>query len=685
MPLERRLQIWLYGLIFLSTFLLAIVDHDSPWPLTMLGVIPLSWLFADYLGWTRFFTGFVANCTAVCGFVYFVIDIQQSGPSQYLPPVINLLMILVMVLLLQEKQRRRYWFLLTLSIMQVMIAAAMNLHTLFSLLLFAYVGIAIKVLSLMTLWSETLRWSQPSAPTPAAPVAPASPEKTPAAPAAAVPATAVPATAVPATAVEALHAGLWRPIAMSAFATAAFALFLHNVSPRLQGDQLSGANNRRKLVGLSREMSLNDMNRILLSDELAMRVNFTNAASGQIYQVAGDLYMRGTAYQRYATATPGRWEPPIMLELRQPPTVDSLVNAVEQDIWLEPTPTATLFAIGPVFRTADTANEIQIDPRTQELIRLSPPSPQIRTRWQYRLGTTGLTSSRQLPLTPDPRFRDRLQMGNYYQEVRDCQFFDRRRFPRIAAIAEEALRAADALGGDTIRKTRVLEAHFLQSDRYSYSLTPPRNTTPERDPIESFVADTRTGHCQYFATALALMLRSQRIPARVVSGYHGGEFNEMGGYWQFRQRDAHAWVEVHLLPSEVADLNLGKPDGELRGGWWRIDPTPSAQRDQDIIPSRWSQMLDYAEFTWSDLLAGVGGDRPPTAGSNRFVEALRERFAFLADILAYVRQSYTSLRELLQSPGWKSGWLLAGSGLMLAAAILLRATRHRWLPRFAHW
>ena len=65
MTLERRLQITLHALLLLSTFMLAMGDHDSPWPLAMLGVIPLSFLFNEYLGWMRFFTRPVANWAAV--------------------------------------------------------------------------------------------------------------------------------------------------------------------------------------------------------------------------------------------------------------------------------------------------------------------------------------------------------------------------------------------------------------------------------------------------------------------------------------------------------------------------------------------------------------------------------------------------------------------------------------------
>ena len=187
MPLERRLQVTLHALLLLSTFLLAMGDHDSPWPMAMLGVIPLSFLFNDYLGWMRFFTRPVANWAALAGFVYFVLDFSQSNSTQYFLPVINLLLILQMVLLLHEKNRRLYWFLLMLSILEVVIAAAMNLNLLFGLLIFVYVGLAAAVLCFMSLGGETQRWSQRPA----------------------------------AAATEALRAGVWRPAIWAAVAASA--------------------------------------------------------------------------------------------------------------------------------------------------------------------------------------------------------------------------------------------------------------------------------------------------------------------------------------------------------------------------------------------------------------------------------------------------------------------------------
>jgi len=79
-------------------------------------------------------------------------------------------------------------------------------------------------------------------------------------------------------------------------------------------------------------------------------------------------------------------------------------------------------------------------------------------------------------------------------------------------------------------------------------------------PVESFVRKGRRGHCELFASAMALAARSLGVPARVVNGYYGGEWNAVGGFYLIRQQHAHSWVEVWR-----------------NGRWQRLDPTPASR------------------------------------------------------------------------------------------------------------
>jgi transglutaminase-like putative cysteine protease len=121
--------------------------------------------------------------------------------------------------------------------------------------------------------------------------------------------------------------------------------------------------------------------------------------------------------------------------------------------------------------------------------------------------------------------------------------------PRSAALAR-ALRRRAGSDADFVRA--VLE--FLRSGGFAYTLTPERLGT---NPVDDFLFNTRAGFCGHYASAFATLMRAAGIPSRVVTGYLGGEWNPIGGYFVVRQSDAHAWTEVWLT---------GR-------GWIRVDPT----------------------------------------------------------------------------------------------------------------
>jgi transglutaminase-like putative cysteine protease len=123
------------------------------------------------------------------------------------------------------------------------------------------------------------------------------------------------------------------------------------------------------------------------------------------------------------------------------------------------------------------------------------------------------------------------------------------RNPRSLALAR-TLRAQSA--DDAHYARRVLD--WFRDGGLRYSIEPEPTSI---DSVDSVLFDTKRGFCGHFASSYASLMRAVGIPARVVTGYLGGEYNPTGGYWIVRQSDAHAWTEVWLEPD----------------GWTRIDPT----------------------------------------------------------------------------------------------------------------
>src|SRR5690606_14137748 len=121
--------------------------------------------------------------------------------------------------------------------------------------------------------------------------------------------------------------------------------------------------------------------------------------------------------------------------------------------------------------------------------------------------------------------------------------------PRTRQLALR-LRGAAASERDYIE---AVLAMFTQQP-FFYTLTPPKL---DRNAVDDFLFNTRSGFCEHYASAFAVLMPAACIRARGVTGYQGGEYNRMGEYWIVRQSDAHAWTEVWL---------------EERG-WTRVDPT----------------------------------------------------------------------------------------------------------------
>lgn len=148
--------------------------------------------------------------------------------------------------------------------------------------------------------------------------------------------------------------------------------------------------------------------------------------------------------------------------------------------------------------------------------------------------------------------------------------------PRIKQLAEQVTGPVSS----TLDKASALQ-NYLRA-RYGYTLQLPSQTP--QDPISNFLFVRKQGHCEYFASSMAVMLRSVGIPSRLVNGFSGGEFNDLTGQYVIRASDAHSWVEAYI-PGR---------------GWMEFDPTPPGGPQ---AVTRWRRMLlylDAASLFWQE-------------------------------------------------------------------------------------
>ena len=155
--------------------------------------------------------------------------------------------------------------------------------------------------------------------------------------------------------------------------------------------------------------------------------------------------------------------------------------------------------------------------------------------------------------------------------------------PRTLAFARE-LRAQHP---DDARLHPRRARHGSHDEPFVYTLAPP---LVERDPVDVFLFDTRRGFCEHYASAFVVLLRAAGIPARVVTGYQGGEMNPRGGYMIVRQSDAHAWAEALI-------------DGE----WQRFDPTAAVSPSRiELRPGRRAAGGEPCRCSRASTSAGQG-------------------------------------------------------------------------------
>ncbi len=150
--------------------------------------------------------------------------------------------------------------------------------------------------------------------------------------------------------------------------------------------------------------------------------------------------------------------------------------------------------------------------------------------------------------------------------------------PRIPALAAQV---AGGLASPVLQAIR-LEQYLKQN--FQYTLDNPSGGTA--DPLADFLFASRAGHCEYFATAQAVLLRSLGIPSRVVNGFRAGQFNQWGRYFMVRQSDAHSWVEAWFPGA----------------GWVDFDPTPPVPVSEFFL-WRWAALVaDTADLWWGEVI-----------------------------------------------------------------------------------
>ena len=279
-------------------------------------------------------------------------------------------------------------------------------------------------------------------------------------------------------------------------------------------------------------MSPGAISQLGLSTQVAFRVEF----DGPIPEPS-TLYWRGPVLEK----TDGRtWSADEPLLNRQIPDLEARGAAVYYTTTLEPHNQHWIFAL-------DVPGTVQHDMRISDQYQLFS-TRRVRDRTRFHLHSYPKAIMKRMTIE-QKNAALKLPEGAHAR-VRELALSWRKEVPNDAELVEKALR-------------------YFRSKPFFYTLKPPLLLN---DPVDDFLFETRRGFSEHYAAAFTILMRAAGVPARVVTGYQGGEVNPLGDYVIVRQRDAHAWSEIWTDER----------------GWMRVDPTAA------VSPQRIEQGIDTA-------------------------------------------------------------------------------------------
>ncbi|MEK7877490.1 MAG: DUF3488 and transglutaminase-like domain-containing protein, partial [Pseudomonadota bacterium] len=356
-------------------------------------------------------------------------------------------------------------------------------------------------------------------------------------------------------------------------------LVLFVLFPRVQGPMWSLPQDAYAgITGLSDEMAPGSISRLILSDAIAFRVSFASQIPP-----ANRLYWRGPVLWDFDgyNWTAARF--PYMT----PREYQALDEPIEYSVTVEPHSRRWLFAL--------------------DLPSRLPPGSTMSNDYQL-FYQTAVNNRVRYDMASHLNYRDNAELGR--RELRRALALPANANPRSRELAGQMRKAA----ADERAYIAAVLGMFRNQNFY-YTTTPP---LLRENPVDEFLFSTRAGFCEHYASSFAVLMRAVGIPARIVTGYQGGELNTIGNYMTVRQEDAHAWVEVWSQDD----------------GWVRVDPTAAvsparveagvvaivpqaeelpwlrrARMTWDSVANSWNQaVLGYTQDRQRQLMRRVGID-----------------------------------------------------------------------------
>ena len=461
-------------------------------------------------------------------------------------------------------------------------------------------------------------------------------------------------------------------------------------------------------VGFSEKISLRQIGDMLQNDTPLFRMTMRENRTNTTYRPNSPPYIRASVSQRYLDGpAKGNWQPNVtaFLEqrlLRDAPVASEIDNALAEyadkvlvDVVEKKSLEVVLPMIVPHSQTSNNSG-LQVVRRDWRTLngRDSVFVGIQKRRFSYL--TYAFRNGEELPLLPDvsdclvesgtnpSAVSDRV---GYYRNEEVLEFPES--LEAILPFRDRVLSESKMARPGKLEQALALEDYLSNSKEFRYTLSLTKPVDGNVDPIVDFLLNKKRGHCQFFASSLAMLLRSLDIPSRVVVGFRPGDYNEVGDYFLVLQNHAHVWVEAYFTREELEGGRFEVPSYINRGAWLRLDATPPGDGSNagGAFRSSNGQTLDVMQDLWTEMVLNMDKSKQSTMLA-LFGEASNAPYA---DMLRRAKAAWEGLTsnkilQVLLSPGlwfsWQSAliFMLIGSCLVLVYRLLLWRFP-AWIPR----
>ena len=419
------------------------------------------------------------------------------------------------------------------------------------------------------------------------------------------------------------------------FGVAAIGVPTFFLLPRVSGAGLGGnAGTVSAISGFSDTVRLGGIGTIQQNDAVVMRVRLEN-------EIPNDIRWRGVALDTFdglywSRSKPALQEPKTKNErdLIQVDTARRQEGLTLQTVYLEPLDAPVVFGL---YRLIGVQGNFQVLYRdVAGAVRFQRAGDRERVSYKV-LSDTFTPEHDRLRSDRTPYNRE---IENYLQLPSNI---DDRIVDLAATVTAESKNRYDA---------SVATEQFLQT-QFGYTLD---QKAGGRDPLSAFLFDVREGHCEYFATAMAVMLRTQGIATRVVNGFQRGDYNDTADVFVVRQRNAHSWVEVYFPETD---------------SWVTFDPTPPAGQNTSAtfgaISDRFRKYVEALETFWIQYFVAFDNQEQRSL----FVSMRRQVYDYQSGLSSFWNVVQGDLSEWWNEVRGEKG--LAGSFVAISWAVAMLA------------